>query len=222
MGNTVTFDDVRKSDEIRTLIQQADKSLDAIGYTEHSFAHVMRCAEVASDILLQFGYTERDAELAKIAGYMHDVGNLVNRMNHAQTGAVIAFQFLHEMGMDPTETAQIVTAIGYHDETSAFPVNAIAAALILADKTDVRRSRVRDSKTISSDIHDRVNYAVTKSELVWDSALQTITLVLDVDTGICSVTDYFEIFLGRMQLCKTAAKFFGCKFKLNINGLELM
>lgn len=214
----VDFSAVRSSAEIRTYITQADASLLALGYTEHSFAHVAKCAEAAASLLEQLGYDERQVELARIAGYMHDIGNVINRDDHAQSGAVMAFRILEKMGMDPEDIAVVITAIGNHDEHTAFPVNAVAAALILADKTDVRRSRVRNRDTINFDIHDRVNYAVEQSDLVLDREAGTLTLTLTIDTEICSVMDYFEIFLTRMVLCRKAAEFFSLKFRLFING----
>lgn len=218
----ITYDTVKNSPEINTYIRQADASLIALGFTEHSFAHVTRCAQTASWILQQMGADERQVELARIAGYMHDIGNLVNRIDHAQSGAVMAFRILDKMGMPPEDTALVVTAIGNHDEGTAFPVNAVAAALILADKTDVRRSRVRNRDTIRFDIHDRVNWAVEKSELLLDRQAATITLALSIDTGLCAVMDYFEIFMNRMLLCRKAAEFFSLAFHLNINGQTLL
>ena len=211
------YNDILSSGEIRTYITQADASLLAMGFTEHSFAHVVKCAETASSLLTQLGYDERQAELARIAGYMHDIGNVINRSDHAQSGAVMAFRILDKMGMAPEDVAVVVTAIGNHDEHTAFPVNAVAAALILADKTDVRRSRVRNRDTISFDIHDRVNYAVTESGLELDKERGALTLTLTIDTDICSVMDYFEIFLSRMLLCRKAAEFFSLKFRMVIN-----
>ncbi|MGD9559098.1 MAG: HD domain-containing protein [Oscillospiraceae bacterium] len=219
---TVTFEDVKNSEEIKTCIRQADASLLALGYTEHAFAHVMRCADLASRWLLQLGYSEREAELARIAGYMHDIGNLVNRADHAQSGAIIAYDILTRMGMPVGDVAAVVTAIGNHDEPTACPVNSIAAALILADKTDVRRSRVRNNETIRFDIHDRVNYAVEKATTSLDVEKRVLTLSLEVDTEICAVMDYFEIFLERMLLCRRAAEFFKLHFQLVINGSALM
>ena len=218
----VTYEQVKASDEINAYIQQADKSLSELGYTEHYLPHVMRCAEVASSILLQLGFSEREAELAKIAGYMHDIGNVINRDNHAQTGALMAFRILDKMGMSTQETGKIITAIGYHDEKAAYPVNEIAAALILADKTDVRRTRVRNSETINFDIHDRVNFAAEKGELKLDSDAKTLSLFLTIDTEICPVADYFEIFLNRMMLCKRAADNLSLTFKLIINDADLI
>lgn len=222
MSHTVTFEDVRNSDEIQTYIRQADASLEALGYTEHSFAHCTKCAEVAGKLLKDLGYDDKKIELAKIAGYMHDIGNVVNRIDHAQSGAVMAFRMLDKMGMPPQDIACIVTAIGNHDEATAFPVNEVAAALILADKTDVRRSRVRDSHTIQNDIHDRVNYAVEKACLNLDKTAQTITLVLTIDTQICAIMDYFEIFINRMLLARKAAEVLGLTFKLTINNSSLL
>lgn len=218
----VTYEMVRHSEEINTYIRQADTSLVALGYTEHSFAHVTRCAETASGLLQQLGADERQVELARIAGYMHDIGNLVNRVDHAQSGAVMAFRILDKMGMPPEDTALVVTAIGNHDESTAFPVNGVAAALILADKTDVRRSRVRNRDTIRFDIHDRVNWAVEHSQLDLDKAAGTVTLVIRLDTQVCSVMDYFEIFLARMLLCRKAAEYFGLTFRLEVNGQQLV
>ncbi len=218
----VTYEMVRRSEEINTYIRQADASLVALGFTEHSFAHVTRCAETASSLLQQLGADERQVELARIAGYMHDIGNLVNRVDHAQSGAVMAFRILDKMGMPPEDTALVVTAIGNHDESTAFPVNGVAAALILADKTDVRRSRVRNRDTIRFDIHDRVNWAVEHSQLDLDKAAGTVTLVIRLDTQVCSVMDYFEIFLARMLLCRKAAEYFGLTFRLEVNGQQLV
>ena len=218
----VTYEDIKSNPEIRTYITQADASLIALGFTEHSFAHVTKCAETASSLLRDLGYGAREIELAKIAGFMHDIGNVINRNDHAQSGAVMAFRILDKLGMDPADVAVVITAIGYHDDKTAFPVNAVAAALLLADKTDVRRSRVRNRETIDFDIHDRVNYAVEKSDLALDAAARTVTLTLTINTEVCAVMDYFEIFLDRMLLCRKAAEFFSLKFTLNINGLTLL
>ena len=218
----VTYKDVQQSPEIRTYITQADASLLALGYTEHSFAHVTRCAQVAADLLSRLGYEDRQVELARISGYMHDIGNVVNRNDHAQTGAVMAFRILDKMGMAPEDVAVVVTAIGNHDEGTAYPVNAVAAALILADKSDVRRSRVRNRATIRFDIHDRVNYAVERSDLKLDTDAKTLTLELTIDTEISSVMDYFEIFMNRMILCRKAAEYFGLEFRMTINGSAVL
>ena len=222
MSEVITFRDIRHSKEIQTYINQADASLIALGYTEHSFTHAMKCADIASDLLIKLGYSGREAELAQIAGFMHDIGNVVNRVDHAQSGAIMAFRILDKMGMCAEDVAAVVTAIGNHDEGSAFPVNAIAAALILADKTDVRRSRVRNKDITAFDIHDRVNYAVYSSSVDLDIANKAFTFNIQIDTEICAVMDYFEIFLNRMLLCRRAANFFDLQFKLNINGLGLL
>lgn len=217
----ITFEDIRKNEAINTYIQKADESLIALGFTEHSFTHVTRVSELASEILLTLGYSEREAELARIAGYLHDIGNVVNRTDHAQSGAVMAFRILDKMGAEPEDIATIITAIGNHDEATAYPVNPIAAALILADKTDVRSSRVRNQDIANFDIHDRVNYSVKKSrvEIVKDSHIQ---LSLKIDTRICAVIDYFEIFLNRMVLCRKAAEKLGIEFWLFINNQRLI
>ena len=219
---TPDFETIKNSPEIRTYITQADASLLALGYTEHSFAHVTRCAQVAADLLSRLGYEDRQVELARISGYMHDIGNVVNRVDHAQSGAVMAFRILDKMGMAPEDVAVVVTAIGNHDEGTAYPVNAVAAALILADKSDVRRSRVRNRATIRFDIHDRVNYAVERSDLKLDTDAKTLTLELTIDTEISSVMDYFEIFMNRMILCRKAAEYFGLEFRMTINGSAVL
>lgn len=222
MKKYITFQDIKKSKEIRTYIKQADASLKVLGYTEHSFAHCTKCAEVAGNLLQELGFPDHEVELAKIAGYMHDIGNVVNRVDHAQSGAIMAFRLLDKIGMEPEDAAKVITAIGNHDEATAFPVNEIAAALIIADKTDVRRSRVRNRATIKEDIHDRVNYAVKASEVNLNAKAKTITLMLTIDTKICAVMDYFEIFLSRMMLCRKAADVLGLHFKLNINDVALL
>ncbi len=218
----ITYQQVKKSEEIKTYIEEADLSLKARGFTEHSFAHVTKCAKEASDLLSELGYPQRTCEIAAIAGYMHDIGNVVNRIDHAQSGAVMAFRILDKMGMEPKELATVVTAIGNHDEKTAFPVNAVAAALILADKTDVRRSRVRKKADIKADIHDRVNYAVHHSKTVLNREKKTFTLQLELDTEVCPILEYFEIFMERMLLCRRAADFFDLKFEVIINNQKLM
>ena len=218
----VTYEDVRSSEEIRTYIKQADESLKAIGYTEHSFAHCTKVAKVAGDLLEKLEYDAHEVELARIAGFMHDIGNVVNRIDHAQSGAMMAFRILDKMGVPPEDVATVITAIGNHDEQTAAAVNAVAAALIIADKTDVRRSRVRNRSTINFDIHDRVNYAAEKSDVILEPDSKTITLDLKINTEICAVMDYFEIFTGRMLLCRKAAEFLGLQFKLDINDVYLL
>ncbi len=218
----ITFEEIRTDVTIKTYIKKADDSLSALGYTEHSFAHVLRVSEVAADILKALDYPEHEIELVRIAGYMHDIGNLVNRVDHSQSGAVMAFRILDNMGMDAEDVADIVSAIGNHDEGTGVPINAMAAALILADKSDVRRSRVRNRDISTFDIHDRVNYSVRESSLVIDDQKENITLILDVETEHGSVMDYFEIFLARMILCRKAADKLGLHFKLEINGQKLI
>ncbi|MBQ8604907.1 MAG: HD domain-containing protein [Oscillospiraceae bacterium] len=218
----ITFDEIKSNEEIRTYIRAADESLSSLQFTEHSFAHVVRTADVAGQILTKLGYDERTVELGRIAGYMHDIGNVINRIDHAQSGAVMAFRILDKLGMPAAEIAKIVCAIGNHDEGTAYPVNELAAALIIADKSDVRRSRVRDKGTINFDIHDRVNYAVEKSKLVVDEENKLITLNLIIDEKISPISEYFEIFMNRMMLCRRAAGYFGLKFEININGMRVM
>ena len=213
----ITFEDIKSNSDIRAYIKAADASLSALGYTEHSFAHVGSVSDMAMKILRSLEVDERTVELAGIAGYLHDIGNLVNRSEHSQSGAVMAFRILDNMGMDATEIATVVTAIGNHDEGTGVPVNQVAAALILADKCDVRRSRVRNQDFSTFDIHDRVNYSVVDSDLQINTTEKTLRLTLKIDTEIGSIMDYFEIFLGRMTLCCRAADKLGLKFKLTIN-----
>ncbi len=218
----MTYEQIRENPTIQTYIAQADKSLAALGFTEHSYAHVTRVAEMAGYILETLGYDEHTVELAKIASYLHDIGNLVNRSEHSQSGAVMAFRILDNLGFEPQDIAVIVTAIGNHDEGTGVPVDEVAAALILADKSDVRRSRVRNQDIQSFDIHDRVNYSVTKSELKINEAHTLIKLKLTVDNRFGSVMDYLEIFLGRMLMCRKAAEKLGLQFKLMINEQQLI
>ena len=218
----LTYEQVTKSEAIRTYIISADESLSSLGFTEHSFAHVVHVAETAGYILTTLGFDERTVELAKIAGYLHDIGNLVNRKEHSQSGAVMAWSILNDMGCEPSEIATIVTAIGNHDEGTGVPVNPVAAALILADKADVRRSRVRNRDISTFDIHDRVNYSVKKSVLKINEEHTLVKLKLTVDTQYGSVMDYFEIFMNRMILCRKAAEKLGLQFKLMINEQQLI
>lgn len=218
----MTYEQIKSDIAIQTYITQADASLKALGFTEHSFAHVTVVSEKAGYILETLGYSPRMVELVKIAGYLHDIGNLVNRIEHSQSGAVMAFRLLDKMGFPPEEIALITTAIGNHDEGTGQPVSELAAALILADKSDVRRSRVRNDDIATFDIHDRVNYSVTKSDLKINEAHTLIKLKLNVDTHVGSVMDYFEIFLERMILCRKAAEKLGLQFKLMINEQQLI
>lgn len=218
----LTYDEITKSEAIKTYIIRADESLGALGFTEHSFEHVMHVAETAGYILDSMGYESRTVELAKIAGYLHDIGNLVNRKDHSQSGAVMAWSILNDMGCDPEEVATIVTAIGNHDEGTGVPVNAVAAAMILADKADVRRTRVRNKDLSTFDIHDRVNYSVKKSILKINEEKTIVKLKLSIDTKYGSVMEYFEIFMQRMILCRKAAEKLGLQFKLIINEQQLI
>ncbi len=218
----LTYEQVTNNEAIRTYIIRADESLVSLGYTEHSFSHVIHVAQTAGYILQTLGYDDRTVELAKIAGYLHDIGNLVNRKDHSQSGAVMAWSILNDMGCDPGEIATIVTAIGNHDEGTGVPVNPVAAALILADKADVRRTRVRNTDISTFDIHDRVNYSVRKSLLKINEEKTIVKLKLTVDTQYGSVMDYFEIFMGRMILCRKAATKLGLQFKLIINEQQLI
>ena len=218
----VTYEALRRDAAVNTYITRADESLSALGFTEHSFPHVCRVAEVAGQVLNALGYDSHQIELAKIAAYLHDIGNLVNRVDHSQSGAVMAFRILDHMDMDAADVATVVTAIGNHDEGNGVPVNEVAAALILADKADVRRSRVRNSDATTFDIHDRVNYSVKKSQLKINEDRTLVKLKLTVDTKYGSVMDYFEIFMQRMILCRKAAERLGLQFKLMINEQQLI
>lgn len=222
--SNLTYDYIRRNKDIQTYINYADAALNTIGYTEHSNAHVERAAASAFMILTTLGYEQRTCELAEIAAYMHDIGNVINRIDHAQSGAVMAFRLLDNLGMPADEISLIVSAIGNHDEGTAAPVTPIAAALIIADKSDVRRSRVRSadgvfvptSENLARDIHDRVNYAVEKSSLYFSDDKKDIILDLTIDPKISSIMEYFEIFLDRMKLCRRAAEFLGIRFRLKI------
>lgn len=216
----MTYEQVQQDAAVRVYITHADAALDALGFTEHSFAHVTKVAETAGYILKTLGFPERIVELSKIAGFLHDIGNVVNRVDHSQSGAVMAFRILDRMNFPPEEIALIVSAIGNHDEGSGVPVNPLAAALILADKSDVRRSRVRNKESIAFDIHDRVNYSVTGSRL--EISENALVLNISVDTQFSSVMDFFEIFMARMLLCRKAANKLGLPFQLWINDQQLV
>ena len=218
----ITFEDIRNSKTVQTYITRADEALNAIGYTEHSFPHVTKVALTAGEILAMLGYDETTVELAKIAGYLHDIGNLINRVDHAQSGAIMAFRMLDHLDMPAEDVATVVSAIGNHDEGTGFPINSVAAALILADKADVRRSRVRNTDIPSFDIHDRENYSVKEATLKINHDKAVITLYLDIDTALGSIMDYFEIFLNRMLMCRKAAEALKLKFSLVINGQTIM
>ena len=220
-GAVLRFEDIRENLRVRFYVRKADEALAEIGYTEHGERHVGLVARIAFNVLKRLGYPERTAELAAIAGYLHDIGNAVNRDHHAQIGAVMAMQLLTDMGMGDEEILQVMGAIGNHHENDGDPVSPVAAAVILADKSDVHRTRVRNPDMIKFDIHDRVNYAVEKSFLNVDEAAKTITLELTVDTAISQVMEYFEIFMTRMLASRKAAKFLGVSFGLTVNGNRL-
>ena len=228
--SNITYEYIRRNKDIQTYISSADAALNTIGYTEHSNAHVEHAADSAFMILAALGYDDRTCELAQIAAYMHDIGNVINRIDHAQSGAVMAFRLLDNLGMPADEICQIIAAIGNHDEHTAMPVTPIAAALIIADKSDVRRSRVRGkdglfiptSDNLAKDIHDRVNYAVESSHLAFSADKKELVLSLTIDTSISSVMEYFEIFLDRMTLCRRAAEYLGVTFGLVINNSRIL
>ncbi|MBE6851157.1 MAG: HD domain-containing protein [Ruminococcus sp.] len=222
MPSIVTYKYIRENADIMEYIRRADDELKVLGFTEHSFAHVERVAHTAGTLLEELGFDERTVELAKIAGMMHDIGNVINRIDHAQSGAVMAFRLLDNMNMPASEISQIISAIGNHDESTGQPLNPISAALIIADKTDVRRSRVRNNDLLTFDIHDRVNYAVERSVVHLNESKTTVILELTIDPEISPVAEYFEIFLQRMLLCKKAAQFLGLKFELIINGTTVL
>ncbi len=218
----VTIDDVKKNKTVVKLIEKADEVLGVIGYTEHGQRHSSLAANIAYNIMVRLGKGEKRAQLAAIAGYMHDIGNLINRDYHAQTAAVMAFYILTEMGMDTADIADVVAAIGNHDERDGYPISDISAAVILADKSDVHRSRVRNTEMLKVDIHDRVNYAAESSFLRIDEEKKIATLEIRIDTSISQVMEYFEIFLSRMLVCKRAAEFLGLQFALVINDNKLL
>lgn len=222
----ITISEIKNSSAIKTYIEKADESLKALGYTEHSYAHVNKVSQTAGNILRELGYSARECELAEIAGYLHDIGNVINRVDHAQSGAIMAFRILDKMSASAEDIATIITAIGNHDENTAHPVSPVAAALILADKSDVRRTRVRNKDIAVFDIHDRVNYSVVKSELkVKPEAVdgkRVIELKIQIDTEVCSVINFFEIFLNRMLLCRKAAEKLDLEFSLIVNKQKML
>jgi metal-dependent HD superfamily phosphatase/phosphodiesterase len=217
----ITLDDVKQNEKFAKLVTKADEYLGVIGYTEHGDRHCSLAANIAQNIMTRLGKGEKQAQLAAIAGYVHDIGNIINRDYHAQTAAVIVMQILGEMGMDYDDIIEVAAAIGNHDEKDGSPVSDICAAVILADKSDVHQSRVRTTEFIKKDIHDRVNWAAKSSFLRVDDAKKKIVLEIKIDTSISSVMEYFEIFLSRMTVCRRAAEFLGCKFELEINGQKL-
>ncbi|HAV42445.1 TPA: phosphohydrolase [bacterium] len=218
----ITLKEIREDSQVRVYLEKADEHMAAIGYTEHGVRHALLVAETAASILLELGHPEREIELASIAGYLHDIGNVIGRGEHGHVSALIAQRVLGEIGMEHIEIADVMGAIGNHEETGGDPVNFIAAALILADKSDVNRSRVRNPKEIKFDIHDRVNYAAISSALKADKEKRLIALELTIDTEISHIMEYFEIFLPRMSMCCKAAEHLKCKFRLVINGTRLL
>ena len=219
---TVTLEEVKRDILTDTLIRTGNSNLGAMGFTEHGYRHLNLVSNITYNVARRLGFAQREIELAAIAGYMHDIGNVVNREGHHLSGAVIAYFILERLGMPLDEIGTVVAAIGNHDEGTGSPVNNIAAALILADKSDVHRTRVRNTDVASFDIHDRVNYAVERSFLRVADEERTIILELEIDQEISPVMDYFEIFLSRMLLCRRAANFLGCRFGLQINGHKLV
>lgn len=218
----VTFEDVQNNEDVKELIKNAQRQLNVLGYTEHSARHVSLVSERAAYILETLGYDEHRVELARIAGYMHDIGNSVNRVDHAHTGAILAYNILKDLNMDIADITEIMMAIGNHDESTGTAVSDISAALILADKSDAHRSRVAKSDRSIFDKHDEVNFAVTNSELTIDAEERKVVLNLKIDTNICPVIDYFEIFMDRTKMSKRAAKYLGLWFELVINDTNLV
>lgn len=218
----ITLEDVKKNEEVHAFVQASQKQLKALGYTEHSNRHIGIVSKRTGEILQKLGFDERTIELGKIAGYLHDIGNCVNRADHAHTGAILAYNILKEMGMPPQERTEIMMAIGNHDEGTGTAISDISAALILADKSDVHRDRVVNTNMSTFDIHDRVNYAVTNANLELDEQTRKIILNLTIDTEICPVLNYFQIFMDRTMMSKYAAKYLNIWFELIINGIKLL
>lgn len=220
--NILTYKEIKKNEEVRELLKKGNEDLGLLGYTDHSEAHCAMVAERAAFVLKKFGYSEKEQELAKIAGFMHDIGNAINRKNHAEYGAILANEILKNTDLSVKDRVQIISAIGNHDESTGGAKDVISAALIIADKTDVRRNRVRVKDKSTFDIHDRVNYAVTESKLKINTEKKVISLNLQIDESICTMYEYFDIFLGRMMMCRGAAELLGAKFKLTANGSKVL
>lgn len=218
MPSNVTYEYIKQNPDVMTYIRYADAAVGAQGFTEHSFAHVEKVAASVKMIMEGLGCPSREVELGMIAAYLHDIGNVINRDDHAQSGAVMAFKLLSDMNMPADEICKVIAAIGNHDEATAQPLNRMCSALIIADKTDVRRSRVRSSDEITFDIHDRVNYAVTESSLKFNEDKTALVLDLTIDNEISSVMEYFEIFMNRMLLCRRSAERLGVSFRMTVNG----
>ena len=218
----MTYKEIRANEEVNALLDKGNKNLGLLGFTDHSKAHCTHVAETAGHILKKFNYDAHDIELAKIAGYMHDIGNCVNRVDHAHTGAILAYQILKDMGMEADKRTEIMMAIGNHDEKTGNAVSDISAAIILADKSDAHRSRVTNKNISNFDKHDKVNYAVTESKFIVDEEQRKVTLDLTIDTKISPVLDYFEIFMDRTMMSKFAAKYLDIWFELIINDTKLL
>lgn len=218
----MTYSEIKNNEEVRELLRKGNEDLGVLGYTDHSEAHCAMVAQRAAFVLKKFGYSEQEQELAKIAGFMHDIGNAINRKNHAEYGAILANEILKNTDLSVKDRVQIISAIGNHDESTGGAKDVISAALIIADKTDVRRNRVRVKDKSTFDIHDRVNYAVTESKLKINMEKKVISLNLQIDESICTMYEYFDIFLGRMMMCRGAAELLGAKFKLTANGSKVL
>lgn len=218
----LTYSDIKNNEEVKELLRKGNEDLGVLGYTDHSEAHCAMVAQRAAFVLKKFGYSEQEQELAKIAGFMHDIGNAINRKNHAEYGAILANEILKNTDLSVKDRVQIISAIGNHDESTGGAKDVISAALIIADKTDVRRNRVRVKDKSTFDIHDRVNYAVTESKLKINMDKKVISLNLQIDESICTMYEYFDIFLGRMMMCRGAAELLGAKFKLTANGSKVL
>ena len=216
------YSDLKENKEIKALIEKGNSNLGVLGYTDHSQAHAALVANRTADILKKLGYKKSRIELAKMAGYMHDIGNAINRSHHAEYGAILAYDILKETDMDEKDRLTIVSAISHHDESTGVALDDVSAALIIADKTDVRRNRVREKPKASFDVHDRVNYAVTKSDLEILPEKKLIVLSLEIDEKICTMYEYFDIFLGRMMMCRKASEILGVKFRLQVNGNKVL
>ena len=218
----MTYQEIKNNQEVRALLDKGNKNLGVLGFTDHSEAHCALVAERAAYILRKLGYSEREEELARIAGFMHDIGNAVGRTHHAELGALLANDILKQTDMPLADRIDVIAAIGHHDESTGGARDPISAALVLADKTDVRRNRVRTQDPTKFDIHDRVNYAVTGSTLKVSEEKDTISLNLQVDESICTMYEYFDIFLNRMLMCRGAAEMLGCRFRLTVNGGKVL
>ena len=218
----MTYQEIKNNQEVRALLEKGNQNLGVLGFTDHSEAHCALVAERAAYILRKLGYSEREEELARIAGFMHDIGNAVGRTHHAELGALLANDILKQTDMPLADRIDVIAAIGHHDESTGGARDPISAALVLADKTDVRRNRVRTQDKAKFDIHDRVNYAVTGSSLKVSDEKDAISLNLQVDDSICTMYEYFDIFLNRMLMCRAAAEMLGCKFRLTVNGGKVL